>query len=334
MQTDWIKTLSNKRHPSTLRPNEASAQESLFSRAKERGSGFSLYTFLTHSSVYLFLSPSPSPTPPPPPPPSLFSDLRGTLSANGTGSSSQLSTPISKHSPTSTPTSPALNNKQKVPGQLSSASSSSLFNHVTLFYHTIIKCSLCDLYCFLFSRISTCRCLWMTMILRANPCKLSPCSAPPVLAWNTEVFIRLLLSTVTHSATCCLGEPRLCLFFKALATGATSQFAAWGSHKPIKLFFFERLTFWPLCNNQLTNVPTRFYLEVSLFLKQLTHPQISRCKDFTLVSNVSLKDAQTLRFMSQNLKQQIDIFRGVRSKLTFWITCICDVSQCPPARYA
>ncbi|XP_034461646.1 neuronal migration protein doublecortin-like isoform X1 [Hippoglossus hippoglossus] len=34
-------------------------------------------------------------------------------STNGTGSSSQLSTPISKHSPTSTPTSPALNNKQK-----------------------------------------------------------------------------------------------------------------------------------------------------------------------------------------------------------------------------
>ncbi|KAM7374258.1 hypothetical protein PAMP_006926 [Pampus punctatissimus] len=34
-------------------------------------------------------------------------------STNGTGSSSQLSTPISKHSPTSTPTSPGLNNKQK-----------------------------------------------------------------------------------------------------------------------------------------------------------------------------------------------------------------------------
>uniref|UniRef100_A0A3P8RQU5 Uncharacterized protein n=1 Tax=Amphiprion percula TaxID=161767 RepID=A0A3P8RQU5_AMPPE len=35
------------------------------------------------------------------------------IPANGTGSSSQLSTPISKHSPTSTPTSPGLNNKQK-----------------------------------------------------------------------------------------------------------------------------------------------------------------------------------------------------------------------------
>ncbi|PWA23231.1 hypothetical protein CCH79_00001958 [Gambusia affinis] len=34
-------------------------------------------------------------------------------STNGTGSSSQISTPISKHSPTSTPTSPGLNNKQK-----------------------------------------------------------------------------------------------------------------------------------------------------------------------------------------------------------------------------
>ncbi|TKS83971.1 Neuronal migration protein doublecortin [Collichthys lucidus] len=34
-------------------------------------------------------------------------------STNGTGSSSQLSTPISKHSPTSTPNSPGLNNKQK-----------------------------------------------------------------------------------------------------------------------------------------------------------------------------------------------------------------------------
>ncbi|XP_041865003.1 neuronal migration protein doublecortin-like [Melanotaenia boesemani] len=34
-------------------------------------------------------------------------------STNGTGSSSQMSTPISKHSPTSTPTSPGLNNKQK-----------------------------------------------------------------------------------------------------------------------------------------------------------------------------------------------------------------------------
>uniref|UniRef100_H3CXG0 Doublecortin n=1 Tax=Tetraodon nigroviridis TaxID=99883 RepID=H3CXG0_TETNG len=34
-------------------------------------------------------------------------------SANGTGSSSQLSTPISKHSPTSTPNSPGINNKQK-----------------------------------------------------------------------------------------------------------------------------------------------------------------------------------------------------------------------------
>lgn len=34
-------------------------------------------------------------------------------STNGTGSSSQLSTPISKHSPTSTPTSPGPNNKQK-----------------------------------------------------------------------------------------------------------------------------------------------------------------------------------------------------------------------------
>ncbi|XP_037604799.1 neuronal migration protein doublecortin-like [Sebastes umbrosus] len=36
-----------------------------------------------------------------------------TESTNGTGSSSQLSTPISKHSPTSTPNSPGLNNKQK-----------------------------------------------------------------------------------------------------------------------------------------------------------------------------------------------------------------------------
>ncbi|KAM9781502.1 neuronal migration protein doublecortin-like [Syngnathus typhle] len=34
-------------------------------------------------------------------------------STNGTGSSSQISTPISKHSPTSTPTSPAPGNKQK-----------------------------------------------------------------------------------------------------------------------------------------------------------------------------------------------------------------------------
>uniref|UniRef100_A0A3Q3XG56 Doublecortin domain-containing protein n=1 Tax=Mola mola TaxID=94237 RepID=A0A3Q3XG56_MOLML len=35
------------------------------------------------------------------------------MESNGTGSSSQLSTPISKHSPTSTPNSPGLNNKQK-----------------------------------------------------------------------------------------------------------------------------------------------------------------------------------------------------------------------------
>ncbi|XP_058483728.1 neuronal migration protein doublecortin-like [Solea solea] len=34
-------------------------------------------------------------------------------STNGTGSSSQLSTPLSKHSPTSTPTSPGIGNKQK-----------------------------------------------------------------------------------------------------------------------------------------------------------------------------------------------------------------------------
>ncbi|KAG7515310.1 hypothetical protein JOB18_005040 [Solea senegalensis] len=34
-------------------------------------------------------------------------------STNGTGSSSQLSTPLSKHSPTSTPTSPGISNKQK-----------------------------------------------------------------------------------------------------------------------------------------------------------------------------------------------------------------------------
>ncbi|XP_057677450.1 neuronal migration protein doublecortin-like [Corythoichthys intestinalis] len=34
-------------------------------------------------------------------------------SMNGTGSSSQISTPVSKHSPTSSPTSPALNNTQK-----------------------------------------------------------------------------------------------------------------------------------------------------------------------------------------------------------------------------
>ncbi|KAF6728800.1 Neuronal migration protein doublecortin, partial [Oryzias melastigma] len=36
-----------------------------------------------------------------------------TESTNGTGSSSQISTPMSKNSPTSTPTSPGLNNKQK-----------------------------------------------------------------------------------------------------------------------------------------------------------------------------------------------------------------------------
>ncbi|KAJ3591313.1 hypothetical protein NHX12_009259, partial [Muraenolepis orangiensis] len=36
-----------------------------------------------------------------------------TESTNGTGSSSQISTPVSKHSPTSTPTSPALGRKQK-----------------------------------------------------------------------------------------------------------------------------------------------------------------------------------------------------------------------------
>ncbi|KAI3373600.1 hypothetical protein L3Q82_022195 [Scortum barcoo] len=39
--------------------------------------------------------------------------IAGIMTSNGTGSSSQLSTPISKHSPTSTPNSPGLNNKQK-----------------------------------------------------------------------------------------------------------------------------------------------------------------------------------------------------------------------------
>ncbi|KAG7271672.1 hypothetical protein CRUP_022289 [Coryphaenoides rupestris] len=38
--------------------------------------------------------------------------------ANGTGSSSQISTPVSKHSPTSTPTSPGLGRKQKDSGSL------------------------------------------------------------------------------------------------------------------------------------------------------------------------------------------------------------------------
>lgn len=67
--------------------------------------------FLIHTSVYLLFSS---------PPPALSLHLLPSpalwpLSANGTGSSSQLSTPISKHSPTSTPNSPGLNNKQKVP---------------------------------------------------------------------------------------------------------------------------------------------------------------------------------------------------------------------------
>lgn len=67
--------------------------------------------FLIHTTVYLFSS-----FPPPASSLHLFlSSALWRLSANGTGSSSQLSTPISKHSPTSTPNSPGLNNKQKVP---------------------------------------------------------------------------------------------------------------------------------------------------------------------------------------------------------------------------
>lgn len=66
---------------------------------------------LIHTTVYLFSS-----FPPPASSLHLFlSSALWRLSANGTGSSSQLSTPISKHSPTSTPNSPGLNNKQKVP---------------------------------------------------------------------------------------------------------------------------------------------------------------------------------------------------------------------------
>lgn len=86
----------------------------------ERRSGL-WYTLFNPLTVYLFLLlPSSSPVSP-----SFTSRLFSALwalSANGTGSSSQLSTPISKHSPTSTPTSPGLNNKQKVPRPLSFSS--------------------------------------------------------------------------------------------------------------------------------------------------------------------------------------------------------------------
>uniref|UniRef100_A0A3P9CJL7 Doublecortin n=1 Tax=Maylandia zebra TaxID=106582 RepID=A0A3P9CJL7_9CICH len=75
----------------------------------------SLANFLIHS---IFTSSTSFPSPPPSSLfvflPTLFTSALA-LPANGTGSSSQLSTPISKHSPTSTPTSPGLNNKQKVP---------------------------------------------------------------------------------------------------------------------------------------------------------------------------------------------------------------------------
>lgn len=60
-----------------------------------------------------------------------------TFSANGTGSSSQLSTPISKHSPTSTPNSPGLNNKQKVVELLPSSRSHS---------HTVFQSQSIDLF--------------------------------------------------------------------------------------------------------------------------------------------------------------------------------------------
>uniref|UniRef100_A0A3P9QIU6 Doublecortin n=1 Tax=Poecilia reticulata TaxID=8081 RepID=A0A3P9QIU6_POERE len=60
-----------------------------------------LARYLIHSTLFF------------PPPCLFFLSAPSDPSANGTGSSSQISTPISKHSPTSTPTSPGLNNKQK-----------------------------------------------------------------------------------------------------------------------------------------------------------------------------------------------------------------------------
>lgn len=102
----------------TLRPPKlGAAAAALFPGAKwGHSSGMTFFqsqwkSFLSNP-CYLSLPPSFCLTPPPPALP--LAAALWWLSANGTGSSSQLSTPISKHSPTSTPNSPGMSNKQKV----------------------------------------------------------------------------------------------------------------------------------------------------------------------------------------------------------------------------
>lgn len=166
----------HQQRPSAPQPNEAAVQEWLFSRAKERAPGLTSTLSSPHYCLPLFLLPLSLPL-------SLSSPLLCSalwaLSANGTGSSSQLSTPISKHSPTSTPNSPGLNNKQKVPGPLSILLLPSFLPPNALYFSLLSVAKLVHFLLFCACRISTCPYLWMMTILSANPCRLSSCSLPP-----------------------------------------------------------------------------------------------------------------------------------------------------------